>query len=558
LTGKSHYDVFPDIPAKWKQAHQRCLQGAVEKSEEDQYVQPDGSTRWKQWEIRPWYKASGEVGGIIIFTEDITERKKAAQKIIQSEENLKAIFDNSSEGFILLDDECIIKAFNIRASQVFLINSVEEMKAGRSVFDFVESSRILFFKEVISVALRGEAIQYDRSYTSDSGRLTWINFMINPVWKDGVINGACITAKDITERKEAEEQVKKSLIEKNALAARVSAILNTLPANIALLNENGLIVDVNDSWKNFADDNGFIGNHHGVGDNYIDVSKKFTGEGTTVAEGIQAVLNHQQREFVFEYPCHSPNTKRWFRMVVTPLLEKEYAGAVVMHIDITELRQLELERLNNRVEEQKKITRAILATQEKERHAIGIELHDNVNQILVGTMMALSMVKNNNEKDQHLIETCLSHLRSAIHENRKIAHVFVAPDLETELLVSQLERLFENMLRASGIEVLFDTSEFSEKFLDNDKKTNIYRIAQEQCTNIVKYAKATTVTIIVHSSDELFQMTISDNGKGMKAGKKVTGIGLKNINDRLSLFNGEANIVTAEGKGFTLEISIPL
>src|SRR5262249_38723440 len=67
LTGLSHYDVFPDIPDRWKAVHQRVLAGAVEQCDEDPFERADGSTAWLQWECRPWRNAAGEVGGLIMF-----------------------------------------------------------------------------------------------------------------------------------------------------------------------------------------------------------------------------------------------------------------------------------------------------------------------------------------------------------------------------------------------------------------------------------------------------------------------------------------------------------
>ncbi|WP_281261736.1 sensor histidine kinase [Aphanothece hegewaldii] len=77
IIGRSHYEVFPEIPESWKQIHQNCLAGAVEKSDEDSFYRIDGSVDWLKWEVRPWFKAAGEVGGIVIFAENITERKQA-------------------------------------------------------------------------------------------------------------------------------------------------------------------------------------------------------------------------------------------------------------------------------------------------------------------------------------------------------------------------------------------------------------------------------------------------------------------------------------------------
>ncbi len=76
LTGRSHYDVFPEITGRWKEIHQRCLQGAVEKKEEDPFPREDGTLDWVRWEIRPWYEEADRVGGIILFSEVITDRKQ--------------------------------------------------------------------------------------------------------------------------------------------------------------------------------------------------------------------------------------------------------------------------------------------------------------------------------------------------------------------------------------------------------------------------------------------------------------------------------------------------
>ena len=80
LVGRSHYQVFPEIPEHWKEVHQRCLAGTVDVHDDDSFVRTDGSTEWLRWEIRPWRNARNEIGGIIMFTEVITERKRAEEE----------------------------------------------------------------------------------------------------------------------------------------------------------------------------------------------------------------------------------------------------------------------------------------------------------------------------------------------------------------------------------------------------------------------------------------------------------------------------------------------
>ncbi|WP_293292843.1 PAS domain S-box protein [Microcoleus sp. PH2017_13_LAR_U_A] len=65
------------MPEEWKQFHQRGFAGFIEKCDEDRFVHSDGSLQWLRWEIHPWYRSNGDVGGIILFTEDITDRKQA-------------------------------------------------------------------------------------------------------------------------------------------------------------------------------------------------------------------------------------------------------------------------------------------------------------------------------------------------------------------------------------------------------------------------------------------------------------------------------------------------
>lgn len=91
LIGRSHYEVFPEMPERWKAIHLRCLAGAVEKSDEDSFRRAGGSLNWVRWELRPWHEATGEIGGIILFSEVITERKRAEELIKESNERLRAL-----------------------------------------------------------------------------------------------------------------------------------------------------------------------------------------------------------------------------------------------------------------------------------------------------------------------------------------------------------------------------------------------------------------------------------------------------------------------------------
>jgi diguanylate cyclase (GGDEF)-like protein len=123
-------------------------------------------------------------------------------------------------------------------------------------------------------------------------------------------------------------------------AAKQSAILNALPAHIALLDAQGRIVSVNQAWRQFADANSLQAPAYGVGLSYLDICDNARGdtaaEAQQVTAGIRAVLAGAVRSVSLEYPCHSPTEQRWFLMAVTPLADQSPHGAVVMHLDITE------------------------------------------------------------------------------------------------------------------------------------------------------------------------------------------------------------------------------
>jgi PAS domain S-box-containing protein len=84
VIGRSFYDVFPDMAGMWRDVHRRCLAGAVEKAEADLIERADGTRQWLSWEVRPWYRASGAIGGIVMFTQDITERKQLEESLARA------------------------------------------------------------------------------------------------------------------------------------------------------------------------------------------------------------------------------------------------------------------------------------------------------------------------------------------------------------------------------------------------------------------------------------------------------------------------------------------
>jgi PAS domain S-box-containing protein len=230
--------------------------------------------------------------------------------------------------------------------------------------------------------------------------------------------------------------------------------------------------------------------------------------------------------------------------------------------DITErrkaelaLKEMELEILNQKIQEQKKIARAILKAQENERNRIGQELHDNVNQILVGTKLYLEMARKDDKKGKELIKYSIELIQSSINEIRMLSTKNVTPLKDIDLR-QLLQVLTDELGKTTGINYTF-VYEVPDQTMDDDLKLNVYRIIQEQINNIIKHSGAANASISIHLADSRIIIVVADDGKGFDVNKKRKGIGISNMINRIESFNGEVHIRSSEGKGCEVKITLP-
>jgi PAS domain S-box-containing protein len=120
LVGRRHYDVFPEIPERWREIHRRALAGAVESCAEDPFPRADGTTDWVRWELRPWRDDHGEIGGVILFSEVITERKRAEERLVAERERLAVTLRSIADAVIATDE----------AGRVTVLSEVAEALTG--------------------------------------------------------------------------------------------------------------------------------------------------------------------------------------------------------------------------------------------------------------------------------------------------------------------------------------------------------------------------------------------------------------------------------------------
>lgn len=130
----------------------------------------------------------------------------------------------------------------------------------------------------------------------------------------------------------------------------LKSILNTVTEHIAVIDHLGYIQYVNLSWEKFAQDNDYILNCNWNNINYLEICDKSAELGDTlaqdVADGIRKIINNEEEEFYIEYPCHSPDEKRWFIMRVTQFQFENKAYYVLSHQNITERKLTEEKVLN--------------------------------------------------------------------------------------------------------------------------------------------------------------------------------------------------------------------
>jgi PAS domain S-box-containing protein len=228
--------------------------------------------------------------------------------------------------------------------------------------------------------------------------------------------------------------------------------------------------------------------------------------------------------------------------------------------DITDRKKLEAQLLTQEINKQKSIAQAVVDAQEKERAEIGKELHDNVNQILSTAKLYLELAKTDTKQKDALIKRSADSIFTAINEIRHISKALVPPSVKDLGLIESVNDLVESLQMTNALQVQFTHSGDFDNIIDDKQKLMLFRIIQEQVSNVLKHAEATRITIDLKLNDKLINLSIVDNGKGFELEKVKfkKGVGLSNIESRAHLFNGEVIITTAPEKGCKLFIQVPI
>jgi PAS domain S-box-containing protein len=215
--------------------------------------------------------------------------------------------------------------------------------------------------------------------------------------------------------------------------------------------------------------------------------------------------------------------------------------------------------ITDRLQEENRINKAVIDAQEQERMQIGMELHDNVQQILAASLLMLDYAKDQFNDPASALEGLQDvkvYVNKGIHELRRLSHQ-LAPAMRTpEGLAEKINELITSMNAGRRLDIEVKADGFSTSG-DEELELAFYRIVQEQLNNILKHAEATRVSILLKQTEDGLLLSIRDDGKGFDPAARAPGIGLENIRRRAVALNGGLKIVSAPGKGCELLLQVP-
>jgi len=216
-----------------------------------------------------------------------------------------------------------------------------------------------------------------------------------------------------------------------------------------------------------------------------------------------------------------------------------------------------LVRLKDRqMKKEHQLLHALIGEKERSMHAISIEIHDNINQMLSLARMTLKMIDKYAVPEQKkYIQESGNILDSAIGDLRNISHSLNADYLRNRGLYEALQEDVHWLNETKNISCFLDIEEIPKSF-DKDTELMMIRIAQEAINNVLKHANAQQLNIHLKYGLDEFQMAIRDDGSGFNPDSQRAGVGLESINQRSRIIKGTINITSAPGSGTLILLTI--
>lgn len=468
----------------------------------------------------------------------------------KSDEHYKTLIIQASDAFVISDSDGNILETNDTASGMFGYTC--EDFAAMSIRDLYAGEELQERPFQYEDLLRNKVIRTERTIVCKNGGRVPVEVTVK-LLSDGRFMAIL---RDISERREVEGRLRSALEQYDLLARATSdttwdwdIVRNSVVYNSGLRNTFGY------DLREVADAQRWIeGTIHP--EDLVRVRDAFH-------EICEARISHLQIEYRFR--CADGRYKfiynRCYLMYDGAHRPVRMIGAMQ---DVTQAR-----------EEEKRMAKAILDAQEKERLHLGEELHDNINQILAFARLALETVDEYfpneprlsalGEEDRRdlirvreLIGESVEGIGLAINEIRKLSHHLAPAAISDARLKDVLADLLHraNVQNRYVIEFRFDDK--VDCIADDNLIINLFRIAQEQLKNIVKHAEARRIIMDVAAHEEGIRLSIHDDGRGFDPRMAIKGIGLNNIKKRIESLSGKFILNSAPGKGCTITADFPM
>ncbi|MHB9035255.1 MAG: SpoIIE family protein phosphatase [Armatimonadota bacterium] len=246
---------------------------------------------------------------------------------------LAAIVQSSDDAIIGKTLDGVIVSWNSGAQRIYGYSAEEVI--GKPISILAPPDRPDEIPRILDEIKAGERVEHFETerITKDGNRIH-VSLSVSPVvGLRGIIIGAATIARDITRLKNVEQVLRED-------ERFISSTLNSLTTHIAIIDEDGIILYTNLPWRRFAEENACTMDAGMLGVNYLTICDNASGQDADIAQaaaaGIRDVAVGHSDSFTLEYPCHSPDYARWFRMRVTRFAGYGPVRIVVAHENITD------------------------------------------------------------------------------------------------------------------------------------------------------------------------------------------------------------------------------
>ena len=489
---------------------------------------------------------------------DIAARKRAEEVLKESEERFRTFVESQGEGMGIVDAQECFEFVNPAAETIFGV--ARGGLKGRNLVDFVKPSQMAIIEAQTNVRRKGKRSTYELEIVRADGETRYLIVTATPRLHDERYIGAFGAFRDITERKRAEEELKKE-------RALLSTIIETIPDEICLKDTDSRYIIAN---KASVAALGAKSLEEMIGKTdleYVqrDLALRLLAEEKQILESGRPSIG---REVVRLDPTTGQITKcDLYTKVPVKAQDGTTVGLLAINTDITQRKRAE-ENMKRSELRLRQLSAHLESVREEERKHIAQEFHDQLGQTLTALKMDMSLMERDlaDEKkeiarealmegvhsSQQLIDRGIQTVRAIMSELR--------PELLDQLgLVEALEWEVGKFQQRSGI-LCGLSADVGDLQFDARRSIALFRLVQESLTNVARHAQAIGVDVVLRTEGDELILEIKDDGIGitLDAENKPRSFGLIGMRERAIFLGGTLEITGVKGKGTTIVVRMPI